>query len=41
MLLLEISTLFPGPLAGRVLQSAGFRAVEPPGGDPRLLPTLF
>jgi len=45
MLLLEISTLFPGPLAGRVLQSAGFRVVkvEPPGGDPlsAYLPALY
>lgn len=42
---LELSTLYPGPLAGRLLLSQGFRVVkvEPPGGDPlrRISPTLY
>lgn len=45
MYVLELSTLYPGPLAGRLLASHGFRVVkvEPPGGDPlrRLSPTLY
>jgi len=36
MRVLELSTLFPGPLAGRLLLQLGFEVVkvEPPGGDP-------
>jgi len=45
MKVLELATLFPGPLAGRLLQSLGFDVVkvEPPGGDPlrQLSPTLY
>jgi crotonobetainyl-CoA:carnitine CoA-transferase CaiB-like acyl-CoA transferase len=45
MKVLELATLFPGPLAGRFLLSLGFNVVkvEPPGGDPlrRLSPTLY
>ncbi len=45
MRVLELATLFPGPLAGRFLLSLGFNVVkvEPPGGDPmrRLSPTLY
>jgi crotonobetainyl-CoA:carnitine CoA-transferase CaiB-like acyl-CoA transferase len=45
MRVLELATLFPGPLAGRFLLSLGFKVVkvEPPGGDPMrgLSPTLY
>ncbi len=45
MRVLELSTLFPGPLAGRLLLQLGFEVVkvEPPGGDPllRISPTLY
>lgn len=45
MRILELATLFPGPLAGRFLLSLGFKVVkvEPPGGDPMrgLSPTLY
>ncbi|MFZ8839126.1 MAG: CoA transferase [Pyrobaculum sp.] len=45
MSVLELATLFPGPLAGRFLLSLGFKVVkvEPPGGDPMrgLSPTLY
>jgi ferritin len=45
MRVLELATLFPGPLAGRFLLSLGFKVVkvEPLGGDPmrELSPTLY
>ncbi|MFN3805067.1 MAG: CoA transferase [Pyrobaculum sp.] len=43
--ILEVSTLYPGPLVGRLLCDLGFSVikVEPPGGDPmrELSPTLY
>jgi len=45
MRVLELSTLFPGPLAGRFLLQLGFEVVkvEPPAGDPirQVSPTLY
>jgi len=45
MRVLELSTLFPGPLAGRLLLQLGFEVVkvEPPAGDPirQVSPTLY
>jgi hypothetical protein len=45
MRVLKLSTLFPGPLAGRTLLQLGFEVVkvEPPAGDPirQVLPTLY
>jgi len=45
MRVLELSTLFPGPLAGRLLLQLGFEVVkvEPPAGDPirQVPPTLY